>query len=580
MADLREGISVVTVGRTTPIPPGPQPAAKSLPVVLATDTEAVPVRVANQQITEVSLSLLGIPRSEVALGIFADVTTYDINPNEWQSRGGLGTIPGGGTTTHIPAESAAKVACSAATMPRNQLLSSKRFFRYQPGRVSSSTFGVRMTISADGGDIKKWGSFDSNDGYYFEVQGGSQTGTDKETNFYVVRRTSAFASYSTLAPNTAAGEIGTIGSSLVIKRDGLTYVHAGLYDESLRVAGGTVGSTVIETGSALSFSVPADYRYTYEYRVPRKYFSSDRMDGLTSTQYYADEAPGKASFGLTFGGTASAPIPIYTNGDTVEDEDGNVVADESLWDLNFSRVTMYKIEYSWYGAVGAKFLAYVPDKDDPSQARWVAIHHLRVSNQIITPSLGNPTLPLSYYVQKQSSANEVALFKYGASYYIDGGDKGTIVARSIANSVDRAITISGEALIALQVKNAINSIRNRMQVYPTRLSVGVNGRAVVSLVKNPTLVSGVPTFTSANALSPINTFIGTSVPTVSGGTTVATFYAGDGGNEYDLSPYFAFNKDYLSFPLAATSGDTLYVFVRGAAATISGSAAITWEEQV
>ena len=62
MADLKEGISVVTVGRTTPIPPGPQPAAKSLPVVLATDTEAVPVRVANQQITEVSLSLLGIPR--------------------------------------------------------------------------------------------------------------------------------------------------------------------------------------------------------------------------------------------------------------------------------------------------------------------------------------------------------------------------------------------------------------------------------------------------------------------------------------------------------------------------------------
>ena len=28
---------------------------------------------------EVALSLLGIPRSEVALGIFADVNTYDVN---------------------------------------------------------------------------------------------------------------------------------------------------------------------------------------------------------------------------------------------------------------------------------------------------------------------------------------------------------------------------------------------------------------------------------------------------------------------------------------------------------------------
>jgi hypothetical protein len=103
---------------------------------------------------------------------------------------------------------------------------------------------------------------------------------------------------------------------------------------------------------------------------------------------------------------------------------------------------------------------------------------------------------------------------------------------------------------------------------------------VVSLVKNPTTVSSAPTFTSADTLSPINVFNTTGVTTVSGGTTVATFYASAGGNEYDLSPYFAYNKDYLSYPLAATSGDTLYVCVRGAAATISGSAAITWEEQI
>lgn len=575
MATLKEGVSVVTVGRTTPIPPGPQPAAKSLPVVLATDTEAVPVQVQNQQVTEVSLSLLGIPRSEVALGIFADVTTYAINPNEWASQGFLGTAVASGTTTHIAAESAAKVACSAANS--NQLLSTKRFFRYQPGRVSSSTFGVRMGVSTDPTDIKKWGSFDSSNGYYFEVQGGSQSGDDKDFNFYVVRRTNAFSAYTSYSPNTAAGDIGIIGADIVIRRDGLYYVHAGMYDRSLRVAAGGV---TIGLGSSTAFIVPAANQYTYEYRVPRKYFSSDRGDGLTRTQYYADQTPGKSSFGMSISSTPDAPLASYSNGSVVEDSDGNVVTDESLWDLDFTRVTMYKIEYSWYGAVGAKFLAYVPDKDDPSQARWVTLHHLRVSNQLITPSLGNPTLPMSYYVQKTSSANEVAIYKYGASYYIDGGDKGTIVARSASNATDRSITISGQALLGLQVKNTINSIRNRMQVYPTRLSVGVDGRAVVSLVKNPTLVSGTPTFTSADTLSPVNAFTTTNVTVVSGGTTVATFYAGNGGNEYDLSPYFAYNKDYLSFPLAATSGDTLFVFVRGASATISGSAAITWEEQI
>jgi hypothetical protein len=572
---LQEGISVVTVGRTTPIPPGPQPAAKSLPVVLATDTEAVPVKVENQQITEVSLSLLGIPRSEVALGIFADVTTYAVNPNEWQSRGLLGTAVASGTTVHVPAESAAKVSCSTANS--NQLLSSKRFFRYQPGRVSSATFGVRVSVSTDSTDIKKWGAFDSNDGYYFEVQGGSpsQTGEDKNFNFYVVRRTSAFAAYTTYAPQ--AGDIGTIGQDPVIKRDGLTYVHAGIFDTSLRVAAGGVD---IGLGSAYAIKVATANQYTYEYRVPRKYFSSDRMDGVVGTQYYADQTPGASSFGVSIGGSTAAPVASYTNGSTVQDADGNVVADESLWDFDFSKVTMTKIEYSWYGAVGAKFLAYVPDKSNPGEARWVTIHHLRVSNQLTTPSLGNPTLPLSYYVQKGTSLNESAIYKYGASYYIDGGDKGTIVARSISNTTDRALTISGQALLALQVKNTIGTVRNRMQVYPTRLSAGFDGRGVVTLIKNPTVVSGTPSFVSADTLSPLNVFNGTGVTVVSGGTTIATFYAGNGGNEWDLSSYFAYNKDYLSFPLAAVSGDTLYVVARGAAATISGSAAITWEEQV
>ena len=79
MADLKEGVAIVTVGRTAPIPPGPQPVASSLPVVIASDQAAVPVVVQNQQITEVSLSLLGIPRAEVALGIFADVTNAHVN---------------------------------------------------------------------------------------------------------------------------------------------------------------------------------------------------------------------------------------------------------------------------------------------------------------------------------------------------------------------------------------------------------------------------------------------------------------------------------------------------------------------
>jgi hypothetical protein len=583
MADeLKEGVAVVTVGRTAPIPPGPQPASKSLPVVIASDQEAVPVEVQNQQVSEVSLSLLGIPRSEVALGIFADVTTYDINPNEWASEGT-------GTTTHVPAESAAKVSLGTGAANAFQILGSKRFFRYQPGRVSAATFGVRTNISTDRTDIKKFGAFDKRDGYYLEVQGGGQTSIgDKEVNLYAVRRSSAFESNESgiRTPNVSDGDRGTAGTDLVIVRAGLTYIHAALFDLSLRGVGNNIGGNAASDGTATvaaSFiTVPNAYRYTYEYRVPRKFFSHDRLDAEDRTQYYSDRTPGRSSFTVSIGGTASSPNITFGNPSVVLDDNGNIATRQSVWDIDLSKVTMFKIEYSWYGAVGGHFLAYVPDATTAGEARWVRMHHIRASNQLTSPSLGNPTLPITYLVQKATSGNENSVYKYGASYYIDGGDKGTITARSASNATDRPVTTSGTMLLGLRTKETIgaSSIRNRMQVYPTRLGVGTSARGVVKLIKNPTVVSGTPSFTSADSLSPIEFTTTSGVNTVTGGITVATFFVGTGGVDIDLAPYFGYNKDYLSYPLTAAAGDTLYVFAQSSAGSIDASASLTWEEQV
>ena len=81
--NVNNNSSVVVVGRTAPVPTGQQSADKSIPVVIASDQSAIPVEEQNKQQSEVALSLLGIPRSEVALGIFAAVNTYDVNPTEW-----------------------------------------------------------------------------------------------------------------------------------------------------------------------------------------------------------------------------------------------------------------------------------------------------------------------------------------------------------------------------------------------------------------------------------------------------------------------------------------------------------------
>jgi hypothetical protein len=210
---INNDTSVVVVGRTAPVTPGQQAAADSLPVVLATDQPPIPVEEQNKVQSEVALSLLGIPRAEVALGIFADVNTYDVNPSEWSSSPvekkqltGTSSFELSGITssmswglTHIPDESGALIE---APPNKTAVLTSKRFFRYQPGRVSAATFGVKSSVTDNSAiqalaatptipdadvrnpPLRKYGIFDNYDGYYWETRG---TGIGDQ--FCVVRRT-------------------------------------------------------------------------------------------------------------------------------------------------------------------------------------------------------------------------------------------------------------------------------------------------------------------------------------------------------------------------------------------------------
>ncbi len=223
MASVNNNASVVVVGRTAPVPPGQQKSSSSVPVVIASDQSPIPVEEQNKQQSEVALSLLGIPRSEVALGIFADVNTYDVNPTEWSTSPeqfssvelydplntteflekyeGLGNGEFDWGLSHISEEAGAMIEAPPGEVT---ILTSKRFFRYQPGRVSAATFGVKLTrapytiydseqtdllgydtnAQVRNPSIKKYGIFDKFDGYYFESRNDGYG-----DNFSVVRRT-------------------------------------------------------------------------------------------------------------------------------------------------------------------------------------------------------------------------------------------------------------------------------------------------------------------------------------------------------------------------------------------------------
>ena len=625
--------SKVSVGKTSPVPLGQQPAANSLPVVFAEDQAPIPVEEQNKIQSEVALSLLGIPRSEVALGIFADVNTYDVNPSEWATFPLENTPDASGEgidygVEHIPDEAGARLVAPDA---KTTVLTSKRFFRYQPGRVSASTMGVKMNITRNpeaqaaalqakmkgAPSLKKWGIFDKFDGYYFEIANAG-IGND----FRCVRRTQAiipsepsgyagslswFQNGDDTTFNTATN-FGVAGLDPVIVRDGLVYTAAAIYDPSLVYAPGDVAAidsandpsgalknyqpdsgyavrlatfdgtnydevmtdrkfqfpfdqsktislspenTSLERGyirmdahcnfyqiisnlnrrasyntfpsaktsleasewgvagsSINSYSstiiantwdtapstanrekkvwhllvntqgtasgyritdaqhaaspnlptnvkartvtngnvtlkewfnlcVPKPYRMVYEWRPPRAMFSGDKLDGAESVVRWSDV--NTAAEDTTVGGGSVINLP----GQKIKTADNEDLTTVSAYDIDFTKVTMWKIEFSWYGAVGAVFLCYVPVGNN--EARWVRVHHIRASNQHSVASLGNATLPITYLTHGgpesglESTDIGNTLVKYGASYYIDGGDKGTVRLLSKASDFPREV---------------------------------------------------------------------------------------------------------------------------------------------
>jgi hypothetical protein len=172
----------------------------------------------------------------------------------------------------------------------------------------------------------------------------------------------------------------------------------------------------------------------------------------------------------------------YFNGDTL---DGN---GRSNYLLNANNVTMYKIEFGWYGAIGAKFYAYVPV--DNGECRWILVHTLVIENKLGQPCLEDPYFRFKYSVDIRNNASlrePQFIYKYGASCYIDGGDTGTVTQKSYSSG-ERLLTSDAKSILGIWPKlNIINkdgvAKANKKIIYPKSLSVSSSNLARLDIVK-------------------------------------------------------------------------------------------------
>ena len=539
MASVEEGVSVISVGKTTPIPAGQATSANSLPVVVASDQSPIPILDNLSAPSQVRDDLLGIPRVQTPLAIFDDTNLIDINPNIWAK--GEQTTAGSRVTqvNHLLQQSAAEVLLTPSAANGNVAsLITKQSFPYQTGRITSASFGISM--SRDTNATMEFGMFDQTDGYFLRVQGDSV--------FYVRRTSSGERPQDHLKGYTAQGTDPTT----------FTVDTAVLAAQPTRTDLGTIYKLVSSSPTVM------------EEIVPRQFWNGDTMVGEN----------GAALIGAA---------------DT-----------NSKHELSLTNLVMQRIEYGWYGGTGSRLMFYVPvdanlaSGETANTARWVIAHNLNCSDRIPYPSLGNPTLPMQFRVEKSGtiSANSY-LRKYGAQISIDGGDYSKLdIFSQDGSKVTGVSTTAFKPVLAVRIKENITNTqgetkRNLLRAFPLQLSMVSSHRAQFLLIKNPTTMEDatsnpVTSFTSTGTLSAIEInspdSASNAIATFTGGEQLAAYFTGDAdASTVDLTDIFSFARQYLtreSTAASGTAGDVLVIAVRSLDNTSNTcKASLTWGQR-
>jgi hypothetical protein len=283
-------------------------------------------------------------------------------------------------------------------------LKSIRSFRYQPGRISGFTYGVKVSeIGAGPGTVLEFGIENETDAYMFRLTNGSL--------FSIIRR-----STMRLEDTSLIEDAGYLSNTKVVKINNVVQ---------------------------------------YETTIEQKNMNGDPLSGEGGSGYF----------------------------------------------LNPDTVTMYKIEFGWYGAIGARFYAYVPVGN--GDCRWVTMHTFVIENQLGKPCLADPFFYFKYRLKVQDSSTiriNQNLSKYGASYYIDGYDEGTLYSQNTQsrvrylpspgfsetktnlNAIDW-VTVMGIKPKTSLVNRFGTQFLNRKEIFPERLLVRSQQDCEIKIVR-------------------------------------------------------------------------------------------------
>lgn len=353
--------------------------------------------------SEVAINLLGIPRSETRGVIYEDVSTYGLNPDRWTVK--IEPDYPGGVMNNYP-----NVDPNAIDGYYNSVRRHKR--RFSSSSNITIIKGVDQVWDPEGYDLvcpqyevkqkDKYNLYDETflPVIYHDKDASSivMDGWPAEFGYYIP----IYPPYLRCTPNT-----GSVISPAYDRVDNYkctlesreTYRY-----EPGKIIGFTFGiSTSVKDVVGINPKTKETQNKTAKWGVRNStdayYFLLDGTELKLVRESIYDQGN-----------------IVLTQKDFLDKLDGTGPSKASI---DFSKVTMYSVEFSWYGAIGATFFVYLPTENE--KTRWVKIGEIASSNLYPNPSLSDPYMKMFMELEIPWACKSPHFFKkYGTSVYMDG----------------------------------------------------------------------------------------------------------------------------------------------------------------
>jgi len=344
-------------------------------------------------------------------------------------------------------------------------------------------------------------------------------------------------------------------NSTVVNSGGVTSFDS----MAIVTSGTTTGSTAeLQSIKVIKYQPGQGVEVKYTSLYTTGVLGTTQLSGILNDQDGFGFGCNGVSFGIVHRNN-SVDEWIYMNNWNVDKADGSGV----LPILDPTMLNVFKIDYQWLGAGMITF-----NIEDSETGFLETVHRIKYANTNIVPSLTNPSLPFTLFVDNGATTSDLII----KSSSIMAATQGKIITNT-ALSFSFSNTFTGvnttiDNVFGLQSRATFGARTNRIESILKRISVGTDGNGIVIVEVFQNATTTAPTFNDVETLSSVmqTDIVGTAI---TGGDLVYTAIFGktDAGAE---------SVENLNIVIAP--GDTLYFGARTTASTNEVTIACTWAE--